>query len=243
MRKRRTQSFPEVLRMSNEEYFSKVLNDETEETESDTESSNQSWVDSFLERTHSNWLCRVPDSFLLDNFNLYGLSKIFPRYERCIEIIRDISQITDEELLDPEQPTIDSILQGIYYIIHSRYIQSNSGLKAMKEKYEKGIFGKCPRIECHGQKVIATGASSSLGVFQCCVYCPRCQDVYHTPDIYASQLDSAAFGSSYGPLFFRTFPNLNPHEEPVMPEKTVFGFKINKSKLRGVHPLRTYISP
>ena len=241
MRRKRAKSLPEKLRISNADYFNSVLNwsdDYGSESESESYySSDEDWISSFLKRTQNKWLCRVPDSFLLDNFNLYGLSKLFPRYERCIEIIRDIKPITDEEMLETEQPTVDSISQGIYFLIHARYMQTDDGMRAMREKYLNSVFGKCPRIECHGQNVIATGVSDTLGVSECCVYCPRCKDVFHSYDQNTTKIDSAAFGVSFGPLFFRTFPDLACVEEASMPSQTIYGFKVNKSKLRAVHPI------
>ena len=237
MKRKRTKSSPVFLKVSNTEYFSEVLRED--DNDSDYSSSDSfCWIDNFLTKIDSQWLCRVPDDFIFDNFNLYGLSKAIPDYDRCLSVIRDILRISDGEMSEVKTHTLEATTQSLYFLIHARYVQSESGMKRILEKYKNGVYGVCPRTECNGQHVVPTGWSSQLGVSECCVYCPRCKDVFHSYDEKISLIDGAAFGLSFGPLFFNTYPELVPDEEPVTLPKSVFGFKLNESRSRNVHPYK-----
>jgi len=189
-----------------------------------------SWPEQFVEKSGYNWLCVVSEDFLFDNFNMHGLSDLIQRYEESLAVIRDISSI--DEIIDYHN--LIQNVQDLYFLIHSRYILSENGLKKMREKYLEKVFGECPRKECGGQPVIATGSSNIPGRDSCCTYCPRCRDVYHTYSHNILSLDGSAFGISFGPLFFRVFQDLIPNSPIKLHSFQIMGFHLHKSRWRSV---------
>ena len=78
----------------------------------------------------------------------------------------------------------------------------------MAEKYELGHFGHCPRVYCHGAKVLPVGCSDIPGQETVKLFCPSCLDVYSPPNSRFQTVDGAFFGTTFGCLFFMTFPEL-----------------------------------
>ena len=79
----------------------------------------------------------------------------------------------------------------------------------MAEKYELGHFGHCPRVNCHGAKVLPVGLSDIPGQETVKLFCPSCLDVYSPPNSRFQTVDGAFFGTTFGCLFFMTFPELD----------------------------------
>lgn len=79
----------------------------------------------------------------------------------------------------------------------------------MAEKYELGHFGHCPRVYCHGAKVLPVGCSDIPGQETVKLFCPSCLDVYGPPNSRFQTVDGAFFGTTFGCLFFMTFPELD----------------------------------
>ena len=53
-----------------------------------------------------------------------------------------------EDLNDPQFLEIYQSAMDLYGVIHARYILSPHGLNKMREKYQQGAFGTCPRVLC-----------------------------------------------------------------------------------------------
>src|ERR1700712_4455517 len=95
----------------------------------------------------------------------------------------------------------------------------------MLEKYELQHFGTCPRVLCNGARVLPVGRSDTPGQDTVKLFCPSCLDVYTPPNSRFQQIDGAFFGTTFGCLFFMTFPALDigvPHADgrlalPAMP--------------------------
>lgn len=79
----------------------------------------------------------------------------------------------------------------------------------MAEKYELGHFGHCPRVYCHAAKVLPVGCSDIPGQETVKLFCPSCLDVYTPPNSRFQTVDGAFFGTTFGCLFFMTFPELD----------------------------------
>ena len=104
---------------------------------------------------------------------------------------------------------IESSAEMLYGLIHQRFITSRPGIQQMAEKYELGHFGACPRVFCHGAKVLPVGCSDIPGTETVKLFCPSCLDVYSPPNSRFQTVDGAFFGTTFGCLFFMTFPELD----------------------------------
>ena len=103
---------------------------------------------------------------------------------------------------------IESSAEMLYGLIHQRFITSRQGIQQMAEKYESGHFGQCPRVYCHGAKVLPVGCSDVPGRETVKLFCPSCLDVYSPPNSRFQTVDGAFFGTTFGCLFFMTFPEV-----------------------------------
>ncbi|KAF2156010.1 hypothetical protein K461DRAFT_275083 [Myriangium duriaei CBS 260.36] len=104
---------------------------------------------------------------------------------------------------------IESSAEMLYGLIHQRFITSRQGIQQMLEKYEIGHFGTCPRVHCRGAKVLPVGCSDIPGQDTVKLFCPACLDVYAPPNSRFQTVDGAFFGTTFGCLFFMTFPELD----------------------------------
>lgn len=104
---------------------------------------------------------------------------------------------------------IESSAEMLYGLIHQRFITSRPGIQQMAEKYELGHFGHCPRVNCYGAKVLPVGCSDIPGQETVKLFCPSCLDVYTPPNSRFQTVDGAFFGTTFGCLFFMTFPELD----------------------------------
>jgi casein kinase II subunit beta len=136
-----------------------------------------------------NWLAPVERSFFDDPFNTFGIEAAIPEYALSIRVIRG-------EAVDPI-PALDRIAEATYALLHARFILTPEGLRAMRRKYEAGVFGECPRFRCAGQHLLPVGLACDPGAGTAKLFCPRCRDVYASE----SDIDGAAFGTSF-PHFF-----------------------------------------
>ncbi|KAF2084462.1 hypothetical protein K490DRAFT_49089 [Saccharata proteae CBS 121410] len=104
---------------------------------------------------------------------------------------------------------IESSAELLYGLIHQRYITSRPGIQQMAEKYELQHFGVCPRVHCNTAKVLPVGCSDTPGMDTVKLFCPSCLDVYTPPNSRFQSVDGAFFGTTFGCLFFMTFPELD----------------------------------
>ena len=105
---------------------------------------------------------------------------------------------------------VESSAELLYGLIHQRYITSRPGIQQMKEKYDLGHFGSCPRVHCASARVLPVGLSDTPGQETVKLFCPSCLDVYTPPNSRFQTVDGAYFGTTFGCLFLMTFP-----EEPT----------------------------
>jgi casein kinase II subunit beta len=104
---------------------------------------------------------------------------------------------------------IESSAELLYGLIHQRYITSRPGIQQMLEKYEMQHFGVCPRVYCNGCKVLPVGRTDTPGQETVKLFCPSCYDIYTPPNSRFQSVDGAFFGTTFGCLFFMTFPELD----------------------------------
>ena len=101
---------------------------------------------------------------------------------------------------------IESSAELLYGLIHQRYITSRPGIQQMAEKYDLQHFGACPRVFCNSAKVLPVGCHDTPGIDTVKLFCPSCLDVYTPPNSRFQSVDGAFFGTTFGCLFFMTFP-------------------------------------
>jgi casein kinase II subunit beta len=102
----------------------------------------------------------------------------------------------------------------------------------MKDKYQKGIFGVCPRVLCERQHLLPIGMSEELRTSRVKVYCPRCQEVYIPKKKYPD-VDGAYFGCSFPSILLmvcdfltQVYNDLMPQSKQIEFVPRVYGFKI-----------------
>lgn len=177
------------------------------------------------------YFVEVSEDFIEDDFNLTGLQSQVPLFKEALELILDVEpedeDDEDEDDFDDEEPTglyrgerrhvrassdlsvIESSAELLYGLIHQRYITSRQGIQHMLEKYQQQHFGICPRVNCNSCRVLPVGLTDTPGLDTVKLYCPSCQDVYTPPNSRFHSVDGAFFGTTFGHLFFMTFPNLD----------------------------------
>ncbi|KAL8915765.1 MAG: hypothetical protein Q9172_006689 [Xanthocarpia lactea] len=101
---------------------------------------------------------------------------------------------------------IESSAELLYGLIHQRYITSRPGMQQMADKYGLHHFGSCPRVYCNGARVVPVGCSDMPGHDTVKLFCPSCLDIYTPPNSRFQSVDGAFFGTTFGYLFFMTFP-------------------------------------
>jgi len=194
---------------------------------------NESWIKTFCTILGHEYFAEVSEDFIEDDFNLTGLQSQVPFYKEALEMILDVEPDSDfynevdedeeeeEDDEDEDNPTgeprrrsrdYDMVAHSaelLYGLIHQRYITSRPGIQQMLEKYEGKHFGQCPRVYCNGAKVLPVGCSDTPGVEVVKLFCPSCLDIYTPPNSRFQTVDGAFFGTTFGCLFFMTFPELD----------------------------------
>ena len=112
---------------------------------------------------------------------------------------------------------IESSAELLYGLIHQRFITSRQGMSVMGDKYEAAHFGFCPRVFCNQARVLPVGCSDIPGQETVKLFCPSCLDVYTPPNSRFQSVDGAFFGTTFGCLFFMTFPDfdLSPKDDTL----------------------------
>ncbi|KAI9782934.1 MAG: casein kinase 2 regulatory subunit [Geoglossum umbratile] len=209
----------------------------SDEAMSSSSPSPESWISSFCSLLGHEYFAEVSEEFIEDDFNLTGLQSQVPMYKEALEMILDVEPEDDEEEEEEEdddddedeieKPTgyrragdrrhmrvasdlsvIESSAELLYGLIHQRYITSRPGIQQMAEKYELSHFGTCPRVFCNSCRVLPVGYSDTPGLDTVKLFCPSCLDIYTPPNSRFQSVDGAFFGTTFGCLFFMTFPEL-----------------------------------
>eukprot|EP00624_Nannochloropsis_granulata_P006954 evm.model.NODE_5589_length_28864_cov_20.848082.2 len=199
-----------------------------------------SWVHRFCSTSGNEFFCAVPASFLADEFNWLGLPSDLAAINLLLgNVVDKGNKRTIKVNKENRLPLVwdEATAQRMYGLIHARFIVTQKGLNAMREKYERGHFGRCPRLACNEQALLPVGIrDEESGKEQgeedeghgqrarkgCVnVYCPRCQELYRPADPYHQQLNGAYWGTSFAHLFTLAFPDLRP--VPSLREESLIG--------------------
>lgn len=209
-----------------------------------------SWVHRFCRTPGHEFFCAVPASFLAEEFNWLGLPSDLAAIDLLLgNVVYKSNKGANKATKDsrPQLPWDEAAARRMYGLIHARFIVTQKGLNAMREKYEQGHFGRCPRLACGGQVLLPVGArdgeegeeedeeeegdshgGSKGGVN---VYCPCCRELYRPADPYHQQLNGAYWGTSFAHLFMLAFPDLCP--APALKEELTVEVAASSSSSRG----------
>ncbi|KAF7459201.1 casein kinase ii regulatory subunit protein [Cryptosporidium felis] len=194
---------------------------------SDSDESENGWVHWYCGLREHYFFIVIPSEYTRDTFNLYGLRQYFPKnYDSLIELILSSNIPDEDDLADPALQDLHREAGELYGLIHARYITTPRGLQVMKQKYDKGCFGKCPRVLCNGYKVLPVGITNELRSRRVRVYCPNCQEAYDPRNVNLIDIDGAFFGTSFPHIFLQVYPEYisTSCPEPYYPK--IFGFRV-----------------
>ncbi|EDO06573.1 casein kinase superfamily member [Babesia bovis T2Bo] len=185
------------------------------------------WIPWFISLDGHEFLLEVEESFIQDQFNLCGL-KSMKNYDSAMEMILGYAP-TEEVFMDASFLQLYRCASDLYGMIHARFITSPMGLQLMKEKFQQGVFGHCPRVRCQRQNVLPVGFSDTLHNHRIKKYCPRCQEAYLFKSNEAhAEIDGAFIGRSFPHIFLLSFPHLIPKDPPQPYIPRIFGFRVHK---------------
>lgn len=190
----------------------------------------QNWKQDFLGRRENQWLCDIPDEFIQDKFNIYGLQDEIKDISICCEIIQ--GKLNTSALPKSCEREITKNLPIVYGLIHARYILSPDGLEDVKEKFLKSEYGFCPRLNCNNTPLLPIGLSSKLNVSPVKAFCYCCREIYEPKP--ANKLDGAFFGPNMAHVFIDEMKK-NDKLKPIMfvPfHHTAFGFRTRNSSFQ-----------
>ncbi|GFZ52141.1 Casein kinase II subunit beta-2 [Saitozyma sp. JCM 24511] len=174
---------------------------------SSTQTSTITWINWFTSLPGHDYFCEVHEDFIEDDFNLTGLQSMVPFWKEALEMVLDVEPEEDSSKI-PDVSIVENSAELLYGLVHQRFILTKAGLQLMVDKYEQGHFGACPRVFCHATHVLPCGRADMPGVDTVKLFCPNCGDIYAPPSSKYSGLDGAFFGTTFGPLFFQTYPEL-----------------------------------
>ena len=194
----------------------------------DEPGSDNTWISWFCELEGHEFFCAVDEDYIADNFNLYGLRSIVPKYPEALNMILNPRAPTFDDFGDLDFCEVYQSAFDLYGLIHSRFILTPRGLEIMKYKYVAGIFGVCPRTLCQGQSTLPIGLSDELNKYRVKIYCPKCEDVYH-PKL-KKELDGVYFGTAFPHMFLQMYPELVPKEGAVPFIPRIYGFRIYRQR-------------
>ena len=182
------------------------------------------WIRQFCRL--NSWYVAIDNDWAGDWFNQYGISSNFQDFDAAVELIIDQHSGEWARYSEEKITLIHQEALKIYGMLHARWICQPKGMQAMKEKYEKGIYGKCIRYGCHGVNLIPMGTTFTLRRHSAKLYCPKCCDIYRAPDNII--LDGAHFGPAFPHMFLFEYKQFDKSKEFEPFEIKAFGFKIHK---------------
>ena len=214
---------------------------ESNSSEDTSEASDISWIESFCAERGHEWFCEVDRDFITNPADLAGITLKNGPLVKALSGILDLEQTEDTPETDSDQLLLS--MEELYSLLHARYICTPKGLAQMvctsfyviftslinvfqKEKYDKGSFARCLRIECEGCQMIPFGQSAQYGQDQVVLFCPSCFDVYLPPLRRHHNIDGSAFGPDFLIAFLRQYPELLQKQPKQVPTRKLYGFPL-----------------
>nr|KMM73551.1 casein kinase II subunit beta [Coccidioides posadasii RMSCC 3488] len=173
----------------------------------------ESWITAFCSLMGHEYFAEVSEEFIEDDFNLTGLQSQVPKFKEALEMILDVEPEDDEDEDEDEYDEDEDAILGDDrdYIRSSerRHVRVASDLSAIETSAEL-LYGLIH------QRYI----TSRQGIQQMLEKYERQDfgDLYTPPNSRFQTVDGAFFGTTFGCLFFMTFPELDvsgPADGPV----------------------------
>ncbi|XP_034671865.1 casein kinase II subunit beta'-like [Drosophila subobscura] len=176
------------------------------------------WVRTFCKQYEKKFFVEVDEEFMRDKFNLLFLEG--ENYQRSLAVILNESESEAGSKCDIEDAKL-------YGRIHAKFILTDDGIELMYKKFEKGVFGTCPRALCTRQKVLPIGMCDIPGNEKVRLYCPKCNEVYIPKSACYTKVDGAYFGRNFPQMLFMAKPWARPKRSKAKYVPSLFGFKIH----------------
>ncbi len=150
---------------------------------SQTSDSAISWISWFCSLPGNDFFCEVPEDFVEDDFNLFGLNATIDSYNEALDTILDLEVDEDSLHDDDGMVSIERSAEILYGLIHARYIVTKAGLAAMLQKFDRKMYGTCPRVLCDDTPMIPSGQWDATGRDGVKVFCAKCGDLYQPREV------------------------------------------------------------
>jgi len=186
------------------------------------------WIKQFCALPEHKWYAEISVGWAGDWFNNHGMSERFPDYQTALGMVTDRHTGDWVTLSDAAHATITVQARQLYGLLHTRWITQVAGLAQMRRKHRKGVFGVCPRFNCHKQKLLPMGTTTKPGHHSVKLFCPKCRDIYVGPQ--AMRVDGAHFGPAFPHLFLAEFEDSDTSGDFVATAIKVFGFPVHESR-------------
>jgi casein kinase II subunit beta len=160
--------------------------------------------------------------YAADWFNHYGLKETTEYFDEALELICDTRSKRWAKLDEETVEDIQDQAIHLYGLLHARWILQPRGLALMKEKFQRGTFGRCPRIRCEDQQLLPIGETQTPNKHSAKLYCPKCCDIYRPDEV---SVDGAHFGTAFPHLFLVEYPQFNNRKLFKAFEPRIYGFQ------------------
>lgn len=174
------------------------------------------WIKKFLAEEKNKYFIEIDADWIKDKFNHTDLlsdltqdlsDKYLPCHYKGMRMIVDIPG---------EYSKIHTESASFFYgLLHARYVLTNAGINRLLAKYDQGLYGSCPKLECDSN-LLPIGEDGFPGFSKLKLYCPACDDIFKSD----SELDSAYFGNNLPHMFFM----VKPEKRPVKKKENIYKF-------------------
>ncbi|KDO25201.1 hypothetical protein SPRG_09464 [Saprolegnia parasitica CBS 223.65] len=218
---------PVISDLESSDVESESDDEDDEEDDEEEEEEELSWISWFCSLRGNEFFCEVDEDYIIDDFNMTGLSSIVPYYDYAMDMILDVETPHEDSLTDIQQEMVESAAEMLYGLIHARFIVTTRGMAAMLEKYQNVEFGRCHRVHCQGQPVLPVGQSDVPRHTTVNIFCPRCRDIFFPKSQRQGNQDGSYFGTTFPHLFLLAHPSIVPSPPSQAYVPRIFGYKIH----------------
>lgn len=154
-----------------------------------------SWILWFLSTKGNEYFCEVDEDYILDRFNLTGLSAEVQYYPQALDLITDAFE---DEIEDESRDQIEAQARLLYGLVHARYIVTTRGLA----------------------KMVSGPAPSFLPGYSLTCPCGFCSSTSTRGPTLADARGCYAISTHFSPLVSRTFLSKRQSSSTVRDAKT-----------------------